>query len=102
MAVVRTAITDAGLRPADLDGLVLAGGGVLVPVVAETLSAELGVPLLVDACPALTVACGAAELAADLMIAVPVPAELQDETPTTPRTPTARTPCSWTWAAAGS
>jgi actin-like ATPase involved in cell morphogenesis len=75
--VVRTAITDAGLQPADLDGLILAGGGVLVPLVAETLSAELGVALLVDARPALTVACGAAELAADLL--VPVPSALPDD-----------------------
>jgi molecular chaperone DnaK len=79
VTVVRTAVTDAGLTPGDLDGIVLAGGGVLVPLVASTLSAELDVPLLVHARPALTVACGAAALAADLIAADDAADDLPDD-----------------------
>jgi molecular chaperone DnaK len=79
VTVVRTAVTDAGLTPGDLDGIVLAGGGVLVPLVASTLSAELDVPLLVDARPALAVACGAAALAADLIAADDAADDLPDD-----------------------
>ena len=79
VAVVRDAVTDAGLAPDDLDGVILTGGGAVVPLVAETLSAELEVPLLVSDRPALTVACGAAELAADLMAVEAEPAAADDD-----------------------
>jgi molecular chaperone DnaK len=61
--VLRRAVSAAGLAVDDLDAVVLAGGSSRVPLVAETLSAELGRPLVADGEPALTAACGAARLA---------------------------------------
>jgi molecular chaperone DnaK len=66
---VAAAITGAGLGADDVDGVVLAGGSVRLPLVAERLSAGLGLPVVVDPEPELTVALGAARLAA---AAVPV------------------------------
>lgn len=77
-AVLAATVAAAGLRAADLDAVVLAGGGVRVPLVAEVLSGELGRPLVVGADPALTAALGAATLAAGALAAeesvVPEPA----------------------------
>jgi actin-like ATPase involved in cell morphogenesis len=61
------AVDSAGRTLDQLDGIVLAGGGVRVPLVAETLSGELGRPLLVAADPAMTAALGAAALAAEAL-----------------------------------
>jgi molecular chaperone DnaK len=68
------AVAAAGLEPDDLDAVVLTGGGVRVPLVAEAVSDELGRPLVVAGDPALTAALGAAALAADALTAEP-PAE---------------------------
>lgn len=77
-AVLAATVAAAGLRAVDLDAVVLAGGGVRVPLVAEVLSGELGRPLVVGADPALTAALGAATLAAGALAAeesvVPEPA----------------------------
>jgi molecular chaperone DnaK len=67
-------VAAAGLDPADLDAVVLAGGSVRVPLVAEVLSAELGRPLVVGGDPALTPALGAAALAAEALAAEAQPA----------------------------
>ncbi|WP_448621891.1 Hsp70 family protein [Geodermatophilus sp. URMC 65] len=69
------AVAAAGLDPADLDAVVLAGGGVRVPLVAEVLSDELGRPLVVGGDPALTPALGAATLAAEALAAEALPGE---------------------------
>jgi hypothetical protein len=61
---VAAAITGAGLGADDVDGVVLAGGSARLPLVAERLSAGLGLPVVVDPEPELTVALGAARLAA--------------------------------------
>src|SRR3954451_5087103 len=66
VAAVRTTLTEAGVQPAELGAVVLSGGTAAVPLIAETLSAALDRPVVVDAEPALTAARGAAELAADL------------------------------------
>ncbi|GAB3353391.1 Hsp70 family protein [Modestobacter lapidis] len=71
---VRRAVAAAGLTVDDLDAVVLAGGSTRVPLVAETLSAELGRPLVADPEPALTAACGAARLAVQHHPAEPLPA----------------------------
>jgi hypothetical protein len=65
------AVAVAGLEPGDLDAVVLTGGGVRVPLVAEAVSDELGRPLVVAGDPALTAALGAAVLAADALTAEP-------------------------------
>jgi hypothetical protein len=64
VTALRQALAGAGVTADGLDGLVLAGGSVRVPLVAEKLSAELGCPLVVDSEPELTAARGAASLAA--------------------------------------
>ena len=79
VGAVRGAVTEAGLTPAEVDGIVLAGGSALVPLVAATLSAELDVPLLVDDRPGETVASGAAELAADLLTADQTTGNVEEE-----------------------
>ncbi|MGY1640295.1 Hsp70 family protein [Geodermatophilus sp. SYSU D00703] len=70
VAAVDEALATAGVEPAELDAVVLAGGAVRVPLVAEVLSGELGRPLVVAPDPALTPALGAAVLAADALLAV--------------------------------
>ena len=65
------AVAAAGLAADDLDAVVLTGGGVRVPLVAEAVSDELGRPLVVAGDPALTAALGAAALAADALAAEP-------------------------------
>src|SRR6185312_7555254 len=85
VAALRAAVTGAGLDPGQLDGIVLAGGSARLPAVAEALSAELGRPVLMTAAPELAAACGAAELALDLLDAPAVPivelAVLADDEP---------------------
>src|SRR4051794_7179492 len=86
VAALRTAVTGAGLDPGELDAIVLAGGSARLPAVAEALPAELGRPVLMTAAPELAAACGAAELALDLLDAPAVPtvelALVADEEPT--------------------
>ncbi|HEX8581239.1 MAG TPA: Hsp70 family protein [Acidimicrobiales bacterium] len=92
VGTVREAVAAAGLEVADLAAVVLAGGTAAVPLVAETLSAELGRPVVVDDEPALTAALGAAELAMDRVLAEeaastaePGPAVLAPSRPPRPR-----------------
>lgn len=70
--VITEAIAGAGLQAEDLDGVVLAGGGVRVPLVAERLSSALGLPLIVEETPALTTALGAARWAVDALLGASV------------------------------
>ncbi|MEV6770595.1 Hsp70 family protein [Nocardia sp. NPDC051030] len=65
--LVREAIRRAGLTPADLDGILLTGGGAAIPLVTELLSTEFGVPVAAASDPAHLSAHGAALLAADLL-----------------------------------
>jgi molecular chaperone DnaK len=67
--VLATTVVAAGLVPEDLDAVVLTGGAVRVPLVAEVLSGELGRPLVVADDPALTPALGGATLAAEALAA---------------------------------
>ncbi len=76
-------VAAAGLDPTDLDAVVLAGGGVRVPLVAEVLSDELGRPLVVGGDPALTPALGAAALAAEALAAEALPGEASAAAPPT-------------------
>ncbi|MBL1072933.1 Hsp70 family protein [Nocardia sp. 2] len=73
--LVREAVRRAGLTVAELDGILLTGGGAAIPLVTELLSTEFGIPVATAADPAHLSAHGAALLAADL---------LTDTTPTEP------------------
>ncbi|WP_433284915.1 Hsp70 family protein [Micromonospora sp. CA-244673] len=72
-------VHSAGLTPAQLDGVLLAGGSARIPLVTELLAAALPVPVEVEPDPQLTAATGAA-LAACQVVAprprrpAPVPA----------------------------
>jgi actin-like ATPase involved in cell morphogenesis len=61
---LRRAIDAAGVTPADIKAIVLAGGSSRIPLVNELVS-ELGRPVVLDAHPKHTVALGASLLAAD-------------------------------------
>lgn len=50
----------AGVRPAELDGVLLVGGSSRIPLVARTIAAELGAPTLVDVHPKHAVCLGGA------------------------------------------
>ncbi|SFL63819.1 Hsp70 family protein [Geodermatophilus ruber] len=78
---VVAAVAAAGLAVEDLDAVVLAGGSVRLPLVAEALSGELGRPLVVAAEPALTAALGAAALASDALLADALLAALPEGAP---------------------
>jgi actin-like ATPase involved in cell morphogenesis len=64
VAMLQRALELAGVAPADLSAVVLAGGSSRIPLVAEMVSEALGRPVSVDAHPKDTVALGAARLAA--------------------------------------
>jgi actin-like ATPase involved in cell morphogenesis len=57
---LRRALRSAQVEPEQLTAVLLAGGSSRIPLVAETLSAELGRPVAVDAHPKHLVALGAA------------------------------------------
>src|SRR5262245_41623117 len=61
---LKRALVFAGVTPAGLSAVVLAGGSSRIPLVAEMVSEALGRPVSVDAHPKDTVALGAARLAA--------------------------------------
>ncbi|MFE3191224.1 Hsp70 family protein [Nocardia sp. NPDC059240] len=65
--LVREAMRRAGVTAADLDGVLLTGGGAGIPLVTELLSTEFGIPVAAAADPAHLSAHGAALLAADLL-----------------------------------
>ncbi|MEJ3741893.1 Hsp70 family protein [Actinomycetes bacterium KLBMP 9797] len=68
--LVRT-IRACGREPSTMDGVVLAGGATRMPLVAESVTAELAVPVLCDAAPEGTAAAGAARVAAQLLTPPP-------------------------------
>ncbi|MEU2612506.1 Hsp70 family protein [Micromonospora sp. NPDC007271] len=53
-------VHSAGLAPAELDGILLAGGSARIPLVTELLAAALPVPVETEPDPQLTAATGAA------------------------------------------
>ncbi|MET8762576.1 Hsp70 family protein [Lentzea sp. NPDC004782] len=60
-ALLRT-IASAGLRPAELAGVLLAGGSSRIPLIGQTVSQTFGRPVRVSLHPKLTVALGAAAI----------------------------------------
>jgi molecular chaperone DnaK (HSP70) len=69
------AVHAAGLRPADLDAVLLAGGSTRIPLVAELLAAAVPVPVEVEPDPQLTAATGAALAACQVVSPRPRPPE---------------------------
>jgi hypothetical protein len=58
--VVAQTIAASGLAPADVDVALLVGGSSRIPLFAELVSSRLGLPIVADPFPELTVALGAA------------------------------------------
>ncbi|MFF0544800.1 Hsp70 family protein [Nocardia thailandica] len=67
--LVRAAVHGAGMEFGDIAAVLLTGGGGAIPLVAEMVSAEFGVPVVACDNPRTASAAGAAELAADLQAA---------------------------------
>jgi molecular chaperone DnaK len=99
VAMLQRALELAGVTPAVLSAVVLAGGSSRIPVVAEMVSEALGRPVSVDAHPKDTVALGAARLAAstergttrEAAAAAPAPVVVTPAQPA-PTTPAAAAP----------
>lgn len=63
IVALRGALRSAQVEPDELTAVLLIGGSSRIPLVARTISAELGRPIAVDAHPKYAVALGAAALA---------------------------------------
>ncbi|NGP09738.1 Hsp70 family protein, partial [Rhodococcus sp. 14C212] len=61
IALVHEALRGAGVEPSDVGRVLLTGGGGAIPLVAELISAELGIPVVAGPRPAQTPALGAAQ-----------------------------------------
>jgi hypothetical protein len=97
VATLQRAIAAAGLSPADVKAIVLAGGSSRIPLVAEMVHAELGRPVVLDAHPKHTVALGAARVAeqlpaGDAIVPPSTPAAATPAPPPTPAAPVADAP----------
>ncbi|WP_063016465.1 Hsp70 family protein [Nocardia niwae] len=91
MNLIRDAVHRAGLDIGDVGRVLLTGGGGAIPLVAELISSEFGLPVVAAPDPEHTTARGAALLAADLLAAetdqLPMVADpvAEDETVPQPR-----------------
>ncbi|MGW3262380.1 Hsp70 family protein, partial [Nocardia sp. NPDC001010] len=74
MNLLHDAVRRAGLTMGDISRVLLTGGGGAIPLVAELISTEFGLPVAACADPASCTAHGAAEIALDVA-AVSVPTE---------------------------
>ena len=96
-------IGSAGLSVPDIDAIVLVGGSSRIPLVAQMISAEFSLPIVVDPRPEDSIALGAARLAVECLQArqaalLPIPLvrpvvhepaveSLADDSPSSNRTP---------------
>ncbi len=71
--VVSRTIAASGLAPADVHVALLVGGSSRIPLFGELVSGRLGLPIVADAFPELTVALGAALFGADGPTSPPPP-----------------------------
>lgn len=83
MNLLRDAVRRAGLTPGDVSRVLLTGGGGAIPLVAELISTEFGLPVTACADPATSAAHGAAEIALDVA-AISVPTEAIPAVPAAP------------------
>ena len=67
--LVRETVRLAGLDVTDVSQVLLVGGGAAIPLVAEAISSQLGLPVVASATPDRTIAIGAAMLATRLSAA---------------------------------
>ena len=65
ITALRRTLDSAGLAATDLAAVLLVGGSSRIPLVAQLVAAELGVPVAVDANPKYAIAMGAALLGAE-------------------------------------
>jgi molecular chaperone DnaK len=79
---LRRTVSSAGLRPEDLSAVLLAGGSSRIPLVHQMVSQEFGKPVRMTLHPKLTVALGAAAVAAR-----PMPVPMPVATPPAPVAP---------------
>jgi molecular chaperone DnaK len=79
LAATRRAVRSAGIDPDQIATVLLVGGSSRIPLVAQTVSAELGRPVAVDAHPKHAVALGAALTAAATDEALPAPPAMAAE-----------------------
>lgn len=90
--VVEEALRSAGVDATTLSRVVLAGGGGAIPLLTETLSARLRVPLTLSSDPAATSAWGAALTATRLAAVAPAAAATTDDAETDLIAPIERRP----------
>jgi actin-like ATPase involved in cell morphogenesis len=87
---LRRAVQAAGVEPAQLKAVLLAGGSSRIPLVGELVSSELGRPVVNDSHPKHTVAMGAARVAAATL--APAPSAAPPPPPPPARPPAAVPP----------
>lgn len=78
LPLISEALRTADVDPSDVSRVLLVGGGSSIPLVAESISFELGLPVTVSPHPADTAAVGAALVAARTFVA---PVAAHDSTP---------------------
>ncbi|QIS16385.1 Hsp70 family protein [Nocardia arthritidis] len=88
--LIRDAVHRAGLEVGDIGRVLLTGGGGAIPLVAELISSEFGLPVVAAPDPAQTSARGAALLATDLLAEIrslaPTPIVARPDIEPTPKT----------------
>ncbi|WP_261574722.1 Hsp70 family protein [Frankia gtarii] len=82
-------LSSAGVEPAELAAVLLAGGSSRIPAVARTVESAMGCPTVVNAHPKHLVALGAARIAAQLLEPTAVPARRRAVSPADPHHATA-------------
>ena len=75
------AIISAGMTEQDIDAIVLTGGSSRIPLVAQVISAEFSLPIVVDATPEASTSLGAAWHARAALQARSAAAEVSEELP---------------------
>jgi actin-like ATPase involved in cell morphogenesis len=72
VATLHRAVEEAGVELDDLTAVLLIGGSSRIPAIAQLISAELGLPIAVDADPKASISLGAAAAGARTLEVVPV------------------------------
>ena len=78
LATLRRAVEDADLELDDLTAVLLIGGSSRIPAIAQLISAELELPVAVDADPKASISMGAAAAGARTLDVVPAVVDIAD------------------------